>query len=78
MYFIEVKFRANGEFIISDLPTNYTCENAYIVIVSKKHLKCITVSELKEGKENTPTSQNYLGNRNEFDHDKSIIIEFYN
>lgn len=78
VYFVEVKFRASGEFKLKDLPKNYPYENAYIVLVSKKHIKCITVSELHEGKEITPTSQNYLGNRKEFDLDKDVIIDFCN
>lgn len=76
VYFVEVKFRASGEFKLKDLPKNYPYENAYIVLVSKKHIKCITVKELQDGKEVTPTSHNYLGNRKEFDLDKDVIIEF--
>ncbi|MBI2284307.1 MAG: hypothetical protein HYU71_11410 [Bacteroidetes bacterium] len=76
VYFIEVKFRASGEFRISDLPKNYPYTNAYIILVSKRHIKCTTVSELIEGKEITPTSKNYLGNRHEFDLDKQVIIDF--
>jgi hypothetical protein len=76
VYFVEVKFRANGEFRFKDLPKDYPYTNAYIVLVSKRHIKCITVSELQEGKEITPTSQNYLGNRKEFDLDKDVIIDF--
>lgn len=76
VYFVEVKFRASEEFRLKDLPKNYPYENAYIILVSKKHIKCITIGELKEGKEITPTSQNYLGKRKEFDLDKEVIIEF--
>ena len=76
VYFLEVKFRANGEFKVKDLPKNYPYENAHIILVSKKHIKCITVTELNEGKEITPTSKNYLGNRKEFDLDKDVIIDF--
>lgn len=76
VYFLEVKFRANGEFKIKDLPKNYPYENAYIILVSKKHIKCITVNELNQGKEISPSSKNYLGNRKEFDLDKEIIIDF--
>ncbi|MCX2837880.1 hypothetical protein OQ279_06905 [Salinimicrobium sp. MT39] len=76
VYFIEVKFRANGSFKLKDLPASYPYQNAFIILVSKKHIKCITVDELYEGKEITPKSQNYLGNRNEFDLDKETIIEF--
>ncbi len=78
VYFVEVKFRASEEFSISDLPNGYPYENAYIILVSKKHIKCITVSELKAGKEITPTSQIYLGRRTEFDLDKEVIIDFCN
>ena len=78
VYFVEVKFRANEEFNDNNLPKNYPYENAYIIIVSKKHIKCITVQELREGKEITPTSQNYLGKRKEFDLDKEVIIDFCN
>jgi hypothetical protein len=76
VYFVEVKFRASGEFKATDLPKNYPYVNAYIVLVSKKHIKCITVTELLEGKEITTSSHNYLGNRKEFDLDKKVIIDF--
>lgn len=76
VFFVEVKFRASGAFKYSDLPKNYPYENAFIIVVSKKHIKCLTVDELKEGKEITPTSTNYLGSRREFDLDKDVIIDF--
>lgn len=76
VFFIEVKFRASEKFTFSDLPKNYAWENAYIIIVSKKHIKCITYNELKAGKEISPSSQNYLGKRNEFDLEKEVIIQF--
>src|SRR6188768_2721317 len=47
VHFVEVKFRASGEFRYKDLPANYPYENAYIVLVSKKHIKCLTVTELQ-------------------------------
>jgi hypothetical protein len=78
VYFIEVKFRASGEFRAKDLPKNYPYNNAYIILVSKKHIKCLTVEELLDGKEITPESRNYLGNRKEFDLDKEVIIDFCN
>lgn len=76
VYFIEVKFRASGEFKRKDLPKNYPYHNALIVHVSKKHIKCISFEELERGEEITPTSRNYLGNRPEFDFDKQIIKNF--
>lgn len=76
VYFVEVKFRAKGEFKGSDLPKGYPYTNAYIILVSKKHIKCLTVTELLEGKEISPSSHNYLGNRKEFGLDKKVIIDF--
>ena len=76
VYFIEVKFRASGKFCFKDLPKGYAWENVFFVIVSKKHIKCITYKELEEGKEITPESRNYLGNRKEFETDKATVIEF--
>ena len=76
VYFIEVKFRASGTFKRSDLPKSYAWENAYFILVSKKHIKCISFEELDKGEEITPISKNYLGNRKEFALDKEVIKEF--
>lgn len=76
VYFVEVKFRANETFSYKNLPKDYPYKNAFIVIVSKRHIKCLNVQELEEGKEITPISKNYLGNRKEFDLDKNTIIDF--
>ncbi|MDK2912830.1 MAG: hypothetical protein PWR29_1787 [Methanolobus sp.] len=76
VFFIEVKFRKSESFKFSDLDKDYPYENCYFVIVSKKHIKCITYQELKNGKEVTPNSHNYLGNRKEFELDKDVIIHF--
>lgn len=72
VFFLEVKFRANGKFTYDGLGGDkYPYLNAYIILVSKKHIKCATVEELKAGKE-----FQYLGNRKEFETDKATIIEF--
>jgi len=76
VYFVEVKFRANESFKYSNLPKDYPYGNAYIIIVSKKRIKCLTVEELKSGKEITLSCRNYLGSRKEFDLDKDVIIDF--
>lgn len=76
VYFIEVKFRAKEEFKFKELPKDYPYKNCYFIVVSKRHIKCITYEELKEGKGITPNCQNYLGNRKEFELDKKVIIEF--
>lgn len=76
VHFIEVKFRANGTLTRKDLGRDYPWTNAYFILVSKRHIKCITFEELDKGDEITPTSKNYLGNRKEFDLDKEVIKEF--
>jgi len=79
VYFIEVKFRANGNFNRYDLDKNhpnYPYKNAYIVLVSKQHIKCVKVEELYKNIEITQNSENYLGDRTEFDLDKGKIIKF--
>jgi len=77
-HFIEVKFRANESLRLSDVDkhADYPYENALFVVVSKKHIKCISFQELLDGEEITPQCQNYLGNRDEFELDKDKIIEY--
>ena len=65
-----MKFRASETHIKDDPPKNYPHFNAYIVLESKKHIKCITVEELEGRKGISPSSRNYLGSRKEFDLDK--------
>jgi hypothetical protein len=76
VYFADVKFRKNETFTLKDISSDYPYENCYFIVVSKKHIKCIAYHELKEGKEITPSSRNYLGNRKEFELDKDVIIKF--
>jgi len=76
VHFVEVKFRANGSLSRKDLGKDFPWTNAYFILVSKKHIKCVTFEELERGEEITPTSKNYLGNRKEFDLDKEVIKEF--
>ena len=78
VFFVEVKFRSNGEFSIRDIDKDYPFENAFFVIISKKHIKCLSYKELESGKIIDSSSHNYLGNRKEFDLDKERIIEFCN
>ena len=80
VFFIEVKFRKDEEYSLSDIERDYgkdyPFENAFFILVSKKHIKCLSYPELKSGKSITPSSHNYLGNRKEFELDKKVIIDF--
>lgn len=77
-HFIEVKYRTSGELKLKDIDTygSYPFENALFVLVTKKHIKCISYKELREGKEIKTNCKNYLGKRKEFDTDKDLIIEY--
>ena len=75
-HFIEVKFRATEEFSIKNVPKDYPFENAFFIVVSKKHIKCLSYNQLKEGKEISPKCKNYLGSVKEFQTDKDTIIDF--
>jgi hypothetical protein len=77
-FFIEVKFRKDENFERKDLPQDYPYENAYFILVSKKHIKCITFKELDSGDSIKPEDRKYLGNRKEFELDKEVIIDFCN
>jgi hypothetical protein len=46
------------------------------VLVTKKHIKCISYKELSEGKEIKSTCKGYLGKRKEFDTDSKLIIDY--
>lgn len=76
VFFIEVKFRKDEVFTSENLDKDYPYENCYFVVVSKKHIKCVTYNELRAGDAVTPTSRNYLGSRKEFELDKDVIIQF--
>lgn len=78
VHFIEVKFRAGGCFSFEGLKGEYPYMNAFIIVVSRKHIKCLSAKELKDGKLITADCTNYLGNRKEFELDKQVIIDFCN
>ncbi len=74
--FVEVKFRASGCFSAEDIDKDYPYDDALIIVVSKRHIKCLSVGELKEGKTITENSNNYLADRPEFDLRKDVVIDF--
>ncbi|MEH6745822.1 MAG: hypothetical protein V7670_03200 [Maribacter arcticus] len=77
-HFIEVKYRGDGKLKLSDIEKygNYPFENALFVLITKKHIKCISYAQLKDGKEISEKDHKYLGNRNEFDTDSALIVEY--
>lgn len=75
VYFVEVKFRKNGSFQWSELK-GCTFPDTYIVLVSKKHIKCLSLSELEQGRKITPSSDNCISKRSEFQLNKLKVQEF--
>jgi hypothetical protein len=78
VHYVEVKFRADGCFSFKGLKGEYPYMNAFIIVVSKKHIKCLTAEELKAGKSISAECRNYLGNRKEFETDRQVIVDFCN
>jgi hypothetical protein len=74
--FIEVKYRANKEFILDESKGKYPFNDVYFIILSKNTIKCITLNELRNGKTITSTTGDLLGNRSEFKLNRSIIVKF--
>ncbi|MBL6445695.1 hypothetical protein JMN32_05205 [Fulvivirga sp. 29W222] len=65
-FYIEVKFKADGAYSKVELKEN-PYDSAFVVVVTKKHIKCLTVKEIKEGKKLRKYPDNYLGDRPEFE-----------
>lgn len=60
LFYVEVKFRASGNFAFKDLLENFPYENAHFIILSKDAIKCISYKELKEGKSITKEDNRHL------------------
>lgn len=75
-FLVEVKFRANEAFSIKDLVAGYPYDDVLFVIVSKRHIKCITYEELKQGAAVEAGDKRYLGYHDRFKQHKDTIIKF--
>ena len=79
-FLIEVKYRRNGQLKI---PTGYQHEDTLFVVISKKFIQCITISEYEDGERINDDGfqhQFLLGNRDEFKFntdEKAIISRYY-
>ncbi|WP_157366558.1 hypothetical protein [Aquimarina agarilytica] len=76
VYYVEVKFRADGKFLLKELGKNYPYKNAYILVVSKKHIRCVLYSELEESGELLMKKEYLLGYREDFKTNREIILYF--
>ena len=76
LFFIEVKYRANGTFDISNVKGQYPWPHAYFNLVSKEHIKCLTYAQLQADKAFAPDRGNYLIKRTDLKLDRALIIKF--
>ncbi|TVR38399.1 MAG: hypothetical protein EA392_09875 [Cryomorphaceae bacterium] len=76
LHFVEVKFRRSGKFSIDDLPGLYPWHHSYFIILSKKHIKCLTYRQLESGKVISPECNNLLIKRKDLGLDREKILEF--
>lgn len=76
LHFVEVKYRASGQFSIDDIKGEYPWPHAYFIIVSKEHIKCLTYKQLQGGKRIEPTCNNLLIKRVDLGLDRELIVQF--
>ena len=76
LHFVEVKFRRSGKFSIEDLPEDYPWQHSYFIIVSKKHIKCLTHRQLRNGNAITPECNNLLIKRKDLGLNRDLIVQF--
>ena len=73
---MEVKYRASGTFSIDDIKGEYPWPHAFFIVVSKKHIKCLTYKQLAAGKVISPECNNLLIVRKDLDLDRKLIVDF--
>jgi hypothetical protein len=76
LFFIEVKYKADGHYNYQLLKSPYIYEQGYVIVITKLHIKCLSVAELKEGKEINKDCDNLLSNRTEFNLDSRVVSHF--
>jgi hypothetical protein len=76
LHFVEVKYRASGNFSIKDLPATYPWPHSYFIVLSKTRAKCLTYKQLMEGNSITPECSNLLIKRKDLGLKKELIFDF--
>lgn len=74
-YFIEVKYRGNGEFKLED-PDTYPYDQAFFVVVTKEGFRCISLKELKNGGFIVNNGRFSLAERPEFNFNERTLERF--
>ena len=79
LFYVEVKYRKNCKFPSpADDIQNYPYKNTWFIIVSKKDIRCISYSEIIDGKKLTDNDSYLLKNSNIFKLNKKLVIQFQN
>jgi len=78
VFFIEVKYRADGCFESVDLHKGYSFpyNECHIVVVSRHGIKCLTVQELEDGKSVSDECDNHLCNRDDLELDEATVNDY--
>ena len=76
LFYLEVKFRANGKFSVKELPEDYPYKNAWFVIVSPQKIQCIHYKRLHESYEVSPATHYNLKGVNCFHINEDLLKEY--
>lgn len=76
LFYLEVKFRANGSFYFDEKYNDYPYRNAWFVIVSPEKIQCMHYKQLKAGGRITPETNFTLTRVRSFHFDKEVLKEY--
>lgn len=76
LFYLEVKFRADGTFYFDEGYKNYPYQNAWFVIVSPQRIQCMHYNNLIKGKGITPNSRCSLTSVKWFHIDAALLAEY--
>ncbi len=76
LFYLEVKFRASGNYSAKELPENYPYKNAWFVIVSPDKIQCMHYNLLKVGSEITANTNYLLTGIKSFHIEPELIQEY--
>lgn len=76
LFYLEVKFRANGRFCFDEHYANYPYKNAWFVIVSPNKIQCMHYKHLSKGNAISPESNYSLGRVRSFHFSAESIKEY--
>lgn len=76
LFYLEVKFRANGEFGFDDQYKDYPYKNAWFVIVSPDKIQCMHYKRLIKGFRISPKTSYYLNKVKSFHIDLDFLKEY--